>query len=184
MHTEIFNSRTDIAPFIPQLAQTYKDCFAEPPWYEAFLAGEVEDDLRQALTKSHGVIVIAREGDAIVGAAVGYGFSHRTDMHDLLEAKTHASTYYYAELFVASKYRGLGVAHMLIAAREAYALQHNYTKAVVRTSVAQTIIQDIYLARAFSIIARQHVLSDKVINNVPVRVPDERVIMCGPISPS
>lgn len=179
MRITTFDRVSQLEPLIPQLACIYRDCFAEPPWHEVFAANEVEADLREALTKSSGVIVVAQEGTALIGAAVGYALAHRADMIDMLAVPERQFAYYYAELFVAATHRGVGVARRLIDARERFAIAQGFTSATVRTSVAQQIIQDIYLARGYSITARQQVMSDKVINNTLVRVPDERVIMHG-----
>ncbi len=162
---------------IIELSALYRTCFAESPWFEVFGSGEVEEDLLSALQKRDGVIVLAEKDGKIIGASVGYAFIHRTDMSDLIENSDRV--YYYAELFVQNQYRGLGVANMLIAEREKVARQRGYLAAMVRTSVVQQIIQDIYSGRGFRVIARQNVMSDKVIDGQAVRVPDERVIMHG-----
>ncbi|OGL62484.1 hypothetical protein A3E97_01390 [Candidatus Uhrbacteria bacterium RIFCSPHIGHO2_12_FULL_47_12] len=175
-----------------QVVLLYCGCFTEAPWFECFDPEEVWQEFvllfAQALPKKvrakhkeRAEFLVCENEGQIVGAAIGFPMAQKPDVATLVTTDTE-HTFYFSELFVSSMYRKQGVAKALIRARMKKARARGFTHGVVRTSIAQSVIQHLYVDElGFSIVATQEVTSTKVIDGVKQDVPDTRVIMAGKI---
>lgn len=162
------------------LARLYAACFREAPWFEEFLVDDVVHDFHATLDTQGSVILCAQIDDMVVGGTVGLPLRFVDAVARVLPAPC-PDDYYFAELFVDAKCRRYGIADALITARSAFARTHGYTTAVVRTSVEQMIIQNLYRARGFETIVEHAVVSTKVVDGVATEAPDMRVVLRGTI---
>lgn len=109
---------------LPALAQLRIAVFREFPYlYDGDAAYEA-DYLRSFAASPDAVIVIARDGDAIVGAATAAPLAEQdAAWRDPLAAAGHdvASTFYFGESVLLPRYRGQGIGHQFFDHREAQA---------------------------------------------------------------
>ena len=163
------------------IIQLYCACFAEPPWFEEFVAAELEAEFREILSWPDAIFLVFDLNGVIAGATVGFSLKRKPDLVALIPFDT-SRTFYFSELFVNAHFRRVGIARTLIQERLALARLRGFTRAAVRTSVNQSIIQHLYLNKlGFNVVATQDVISTKVVNGVKQNVPDKRVIMAGKI---
>ena len=162
---------------MPALAIVYAQCFAEAPWNEVFAVDELVAEFSEIASWDDSVLVVAKCGGQIVGGSIGFSMKRKDDICALLQDGNDA--FYLAELFVAKPFRCSGVATALVRARAKHAKKLGFTKAVVRTSVDQTIIRRLYAGMGFRVVAEQVVESLKNVNGVPVMATDVRVLIQG-----
>lgn len=158
----------------------YRACFAEPPWFETFDPEELAREFLGILSWPDAVFLVGEMHGELVGGAVGFDLSRKTDVMTLLppDAKPR---FYLSELFVAASMRKQHIAQNLLQRRFTIARERGYAEAVVRTSVNQPIIRSIYEQLGFKIVATQEVESTKLINGLQCSAPDCRIILAGPI---
>jgi len=162
----------------PETAKLYRACFYENPWYEKFAEGEIEAMFTEMMSYRGLSCLVAENAGQIVGGTAGFDLSCKKDVLDLLDQEI-SHVFYMAELFVSSNYRRAGIAEALVRARFDWARILGYSIGVVRTSIQQSIIIEMYYRRGFTVVATQDVVSDKWIAGTIQRVPDTRVIMKG-----
>jgi len=173
-----FNSETDME----RIVALYRACFAEPPWFERFDPAELEAEFREICQWPDALFLVEidEEGN-IIGAAIGFHVCRKSDVCELIP-QGDRNSFYVAELFVDPTRRTRGVCKRLNEAMLRIAQTSGYSRVSVRTSVAQTAIQHLFVARlCCTIVARQDVVSTKWIDGVEEQVPDTRVLMTGSI---
>jgi GNAT superfamily N-acetyltransferase len=113
-----------MADALPALARLRISVFHDWPYlYEGSLAYE-ENYLRDFAASDGAVIVAARDGDAIVGAATGSPMAHHAEEFG---APFKAAGYdigrifYFGESVLSASHRGRGLGHVFFAEREAHA---------------------------------------------------------------
>lgn len=173
----------NVRPFTTQdafaLADLYCRCFSEPPWNEVFDPDEIAKEFEDMQTWPDSVLMVAEHDGQIIGGAVGFGLHRKEEVRELVPDE-FKSGFYLADLFVDKNNRQKGVARELINKRREEAKIRGHSKAVVRTSEHQPIVQHIYLGQFnYSIHTRQHIVSTKLVDGEKVDAPDPRVIMIG-----
>ncbi|MFA6132078.1 MAG: GNAT family N-acetyltransferase [Patescibacteria group bacterium] len=168
---------------LPRLVELYRVCFREPPWFEEFTVDEVMADFQKMLELPEIIFLVAEKDDYITGGFIAYDFARREDIGALLkEHPLFGQTIYSAEIFIDPRTRQRGLARSLIADHLAIAKRNGYTHMAARTSIDQQIIQHLYLDwLEAGVVARQTVVSTKIIDGIKTESPDERVIMYGKI---
>jgi GNAT superfamily N-acetyltransferase len=116
-------------PHLGALAELRMEVFRQYPYlYQGTLDYE-ERYLRGYAETARGVIVIARDGDQVVGASTGVPLiDHGEDMAPALAAAglDVSTIYYFGESVLRASYRGLGVGHAFFDQREAAARSHGF----------------------------------------------------------
>ena len=123
-------SGAQIEPYLPALAALRIAVFREYPYlYEGSLSYE-EAYLRSYAQSPESTVVLARDGEQVVGAATAMPLSlHAEQLAPVLAAGGHdpARIYYFGESVLLPSYRGLRIGHAFFDAREAAARSHGYT---------------------------------------------------------
>lgn len=169
----------------PSLATLYRNCFREPPWFEEFTEQEVIAYFEEMLAWSDTIFLVFEDeiDGQIIACAISFNLARKPDVAALVQP--NRQTIYMAEMFVRQDKRNNGITKQLICARLRIAAARSFTHLAARTSTDQPIIQRLYLNDlGATIIARQTVVSTKVINGVTTQAPDKRVIMYGEIPTS
>ncbi len=113
-----------IAIAIPDLARLRITVFAEWPYlYDGDLAYE-EDYLREFAEAQHAVLVLARDGEFVVGAATASPMmAQKPEFRAPFEERglDCASLFYFGESVLLASYRGQGIGHAFFDHREAQA---------------------------------------------------------------
>ena len=164
----------------PTLINIYRQCFREPPWFEEFEENEVLADFRQACQWPETIFLVAEISKRVAGAAIAYDLCRKPEVNDLV--LPDGRVIYTAEVFVDRRYRGNGLAKILIFSHLALAKIRGFTHLAVRTSVDQPVIQHIFCdLLGAQIVTEQNVVSTKVIDGVARQLPDRRIIMIGKV---
>src|SRR3989339_909362 len=162
---------------IEQVIDLYQSCFHEPPWFETFIDSELRQYFIEMLSWPEIIFLTAKEGKKIVGVGIGFSLHRKSDIQRCIptcrdsEVRHHLlrqQVLYMAELFVRKEFRQFGIAKKLLKARLKVGYDRGYRLAVVRTSVQQSIIINLYqrLLVDSCIIAHQPVVSKKMINGI------------------
>ena len=163
--------------------ELYQTCFAEPPWNERFEISELEMEFSEIVSWEKSLFLVACEEGSdqkIVGAAIAFSLSRKPDVLDLISEEERESLYM-AELFVARDKRQHGIGKMLTDARMRLGWDLGFRRAVVRTSLEQRVIQDLYQKiYGFQIVSLQEIVSSNWIGNIEHQV-HTRVILSGNI---
>jgi len=118
----------DIATVITDLSQLRLTVFREWPYlYDGDAASEA-DYLATFAANADGVVVAARDGDALIGAATAAPLAGHTDEFvPLFEQHGYdpAQIFYCGESVLLAPYRGQGIGHAFFDHREAHALMLN-----------------------------------------------------------
>lgn len=160
------------------LVRLYQECFAEPPWYEVFEEHDLLQEVQAFLAWPDTVMLVAEEEGIIIGGTIGFAVERKEEVVKAISPEWHGA-FYLAELFVTKNKRRTGVAKQLLRARFEIAKQLGYTRAVVRTSVDQHVIQHVYAQLGYTLIARQEVISSKIIEDAAQERSDQRIILGG-----
>jgi len=119
----------DAAPWMPAVAALRIEVFREWPYlYDGSIAYE-EEYLAPYLACAASAIVVARDGERIVGAATGLPLeAHGEDVAPPLVAAGFAAedVFYLGESVLARGYRGRGIGHRFFDEREAAARASGY----------------------------------------------------------
>lgn len=168
---------------LAQLVMLYQRCFAEPPWQEVFNSGELAKELADYGRDPQTVLLTVWCGDVLAGATLGFPLNRKPEILQLLDhlvdRAVWSRAFYVSEVFVDKSWRRTGIAHQLIEALLKRADVYGYEHGVVRTSVDQPIIQQMFLRKNWRILAGQSVTSTKFINGALLEVPDSRIIIGG-----
>lgn len=165
---------------LTSICRLYQDCFAEPPWYEVFNEEDLRREFMDVLSWPDAVFLVNEDEGEVVGATFGFSLNRKPDLSNLVSLEwSHA--FYLAELFVAKPRRERGVANQLIFELFQTAKLYGFTRAVVRTSIDQLIIQNIFRKMGYALLTSQEVLSPKTIEGATKKQKDRRVILGGPI---
>lgn len=171
--------QVSIADF-PTLAAMYKTCFREPPWFEEFTTEEILADFEKISEWSKTIFLVAEIESRVVGGVIAYDLKQKKEVDELVP--DNQSTIYTAEVFVDPHKRGYGIAKTLIFTHLALARIGGFTHLAVRTSIEQPIIHHIFCQILGAVVvAEQNVVSTKVLDGVPQKLPDKRIIMSGRI---
>ena len=161
----------------------YRTCYAEKPWFEYFDPKDVEEEFLEILSWPDAIFLVCEDKGRILGAAIGFSIAHKPDVKALI-SQSAINGFYFSDLFVDSSKRNHGIGKRLVKARFDLAKRRGFEFGIVRTSVAQPIIQHLYVDQlGYRIVARQETMSTKVINGVTQEAPDTRVIMMGNFFP-
>ncbi len=114
----------DVAPFLDDLARLRSVVFRDWPYLYDGDAGYEREYLAAYAASPGSVFVLARDGDAVVGASTGLpllddGEAFRKPFEDA--ALDPATVFYFGESVLLPQYRGLGIGHAFFDAREAHA---------------------------------------------------------------
>lgn len=113
-----------ILPAIPALAELRIQVFAEWPYlYDGDLAYE-EDYLRAFAASDDAVLVLARDGERIVGASTGSPMTaQERQIREQVEVFGFdtSEVFYFGESVLLPEYRGQGIGHAFFDQREAHA---------------------------------------------------------------
>ncbi len=178
-----------IRPFDPcsdmvAVLDLYQACFAEPPWHECFDVCELQREFEEISSWKEAIFLVAcEEGSSqeIVGGAIAFSLSRKSDVLELAGVQETESLYM-AELFVALHKREHGIGRQLTQARLNLGWSLGFRRAVVRTSLQQKIVQDLYRnIYGFQTLCVQEVTSLKWIDGIEQSVSDQRVILSGVI---
>jgi GNAT superfamily N-acetyltransferase len=117
-------------PYLGALAQLRMEVFREYPYlYEGSLDYE-ERYLRGYAQSGRGVIVVARDGEHVVGASTAMPLlDHEEEVAPVL-AKAGidvSAVYYFGESVLRTQYRGMGIGHAFFDHREAAAREHGFS---------------------------------------------------------
>jgi GNAT superfamily N-acetyltransferase len=163
----------------PQLVTLYQNCFAEPPWFEAFDTTELLADFKEILSWPDAIFLACEIDGRIVGGATGFSVARKRDILECISYE-YITGFYFADIFVNASLRNGGIGKKLVEARLQHARKLGFTHGIVRTSVQQPIVQHLYIDEfGYKIVATQETLSTKVVNGVTQVAPDTRVIMVG-----
>jgi GNAT superfamily N-acetyltransferase len=163
----------------PQLVTLYQNCFAEPPWFEAFDTAELTLEFKEILSWPDAIFLACEIDGRIVGGATGFSVARKQDVLACV-SNAYSNGFYFADIFVNASLRNGGIGKRLVEARLRHARELGFTHGVVRTSVQQPIVQHLYIDEfGYKIVATQETLSTKVVNGVTQVAPDTRVIMVG-----
>jgi len=166
-----------------RVIELYQACFAEPPWNERFEVCELKMEFCEIASWEKSLFLVASEEDSdqqIVGAAIAFSLSRKPDVLSLVREEERESLYM-AELFVARNKRQHGIGKMLTNARMRLGWSLGFRRAVVRTSLEQKVIQDLYQRiYGFQIVCSQETISNNWIGHVEHQV-HTRVILSGNI---
>lgn len=105
------NVRAYNARDLQQLIEVYQSAFAEPPWNETWTAEQVVEDLELALSQKDPIVLVADEGDRLLGFTWGYRLP--LDKFPFLEGKTKLNCSYMDEIAVRGQCRKRGMGRML-----------------------------------------------------------------------
>jgi len=167
---------------LTKVVDLYCRCFSEPPWHEQFNTEEVLAEFQGMISRHNTIFLVTLIDGRIVGVILSFPLEYRPDISVLVPANLQDALYL-SELFVDAGYRNKGVARKLIEIRNKIALQMGFVSAVVRTSIDQPIIRNIYSQYfGFKVVAEQDVVSHKVIDGQVRKLSDRRVIMAGNIT--
>lgn len=174
--------RLALAEDVGALAPIYCRRFGQAPWFEVFREEDVWTELLAYLADRTTAFMVAVAGRRlVVGAGIGFPVTKKPDVAELLPA-AERDNFYMAELFVAEAYERRGASLALTRARFAAAAQWGYRRFSVRTSPDQPAVIGMYQQHfGAQVVARQQVMSKKVIGGVTIEAPDERVILTGDI---
>ncbi|GHF40716.1 GNAT superfamily N-acetyltransferase [Deinococcus metalli] len=117
-------SGPQLAPFLPALARLRIEVFREYPYLYDGSAAYEETYLRPLLDTPDALIVLARDGEEIVGASSALPLTQETEA---LRAPLHppefdpADILYLGESVLRAEYRGRGLGHAFFDHREAHA---------------------------------------------------------------
>lgn len=119
----------DIERYLPAVAALRIAVFREWPYlYEGSLAYE-QKYLAAYATSPQNVVVIARDGDDVVGAATGMPLTtHTEEVAPPLAAAGYdvERVFYFGESVLDTRYRGRGIGHAFLDEREAHARAHGF----------------------------------------------------------
>ena len=161
----------------------YRVCYAEGPWFEFFDPKDVEEEFLEILSWIDSIFLVCEDHGRIVGASIGFPIEHKPDVLASI-LQTTSRGFYFADLFVDPSMRNRGIGKYLMQERYAMAMHLEYKIGIVRTSVAQPIIQHLYVDQlGYRIVAKQETLSTKVVDGVTQQATDTRVIMMGNLFP-
>lgn len=164
---------------LPVVVRLYQNCYGESPWFEVFDSEELLSELKEILLWKDTIFLVYEHEQRIVGAAIGFSVKHKPDVRKLVPAQ-FKNAFYFSELFVDISMRNCGIGKLLIHQRISRARYNGYTHGIVRTSIAQPIVQHVYIdTYKYKIVATQETISTKVIEGVKQEAPDTRVIMAG-----
>lgn len=125
-------SGADLEPYLPDLANLRIEVFREYPYlYQGTHAYEARY-LRSYSASSRSVIVLALDGENVVGAATAMPLlEHGEDVVEPLAAAGFdpERVYYFGESVLRASYRGRGIGHRFFDAREAAAHRHGFAVA-------------------------------------------------------
>ena len=131
LHVESFVGAS-VARYLPAIAVLRIEVFREWPYlYEGTRAYETQY-LATYAASSAGVVVIARDGDRIVGASTALPLAQHSDevVAPLVGAGHVADAVcYYGESVLDPAYRGRGLGHRFFEEREAHARAHGFALA-------------------------------------------------------
>ncbi|HKU42342.1 MAG TPA: GNAT family N-acetyltransferase [Polyangiales bacterium] len=123
-------SGAQIEPYLDALAALRIEVFREYPYlYDGTLDYE-RRYLRGYAASPRSVVVLARDGEAVVGAATAMPLrDHGEDVVPALEAAGFdpARVYYFGESVLRASYRGRGIGHAFFDHREAAARRHGFS---------------------------------------------------------
>lgn len=117
-------SGPELAPFIPALARLRIEVFRAFPYLYAGSAAYEERYLQTYLDAPDAIIVLARDGQEVVGASSALPLTQETDA---IRAPLHgpefdpAGVLYLGESVLRAEYRGRGLGHAFFDHREAHA---------------------------------------------------------------
>lgn len=125
IHTRTFSGR-DILPYLDQLARLRIEVFREWPYLYAGSLAYERDYLATFTRAEDSVMVIAFDGDEIVGASTGLPMRHETPA---LQRPFRENDYdidrvfYFSESVLKKEYRGRGLGKTFFREREAFVRQ-------------------------------------------------------------
>ena len=131
LHVETLRGEAAIGPYLDALAALRIEVFREYPYlYEGSLAYE-QGYLRGFFASPNSTLVIARDGDEVVGASTALPLLHQSDHDALARPLARAGirpedVYYFGESVLRASYRGRGVGGAFFDHREASARAGGY----------------------------------------------------------
>lgn len=172
----------DPARDMDRVIELYMACFAEPPWWERFDEAELRAEFAQTLIWPDAIFLVTEDDDGkVIGGALGFHVCRKPGICELIP-DSDCNSFYVAELFVDPMARARGLCRRMNSSMFRRARSQGFTRASVRTSVDQTIIQRLFLdGMSFKIVEHQEVISTKWIDGIEQEVPDTRILMTGAI---
>lgn len=135
---------------LKQLIEVYQSAFAEPPWNETWTAKQVVEDLELALSQKDTIVLVAGEGESLLGMTWGYRLP--LDKFPFLEGKTKPNCSYMDEIAVRGQCRQRGIGRVLGNAYLTEARRQGMDEVSLRTDERNAASMALFRSLGFSLL--------------------------------
>lgn len=164
------------------LISIYKECFAEPPYFEFFSEDKADEILVHSINMENNIFLAMLREDTISGAVIYFPIVCNHAVSSCVEGG-YADAIYCADIFVAKKFQKKGIGRSLMVKANEIALDMGYREIILRTTTVHPSPVLFYKKLGFTETGFfMDCKSDRLIEGKIYPMKDERVFLVKDIS--